>query len=268
MAKQRIDPAIARAHTMMEWLATFDLPTRASNALRRDLEVTLGIRVGKAGSGTLAAMDQAQFVEELYSANGGKIRNIPGVADTAISALRAVIPPPAGTPDPTADDFTLPPLDDDEPMPAAQKFVPPARDQHKPASHRLDDDAALHPAVHFGADPEEEDHAAELAELAELDAASHVAAAPNRRVPRRRGRPRRTPPPVAPPPEPTIGATSPAFAMVTPEPLRLAASRSLPPGTTVAMTEEARLLHLWSGLHPQGRRATLSFIATLVAEEA
>jgi hypothetical protein len=255
MAKKSVDPATARAHDLMDWLATLDLPTRASNALRRDLEVTLGIRAGKAGSGTLATMDQAQFVEELYRANGGKIRTIPGVADTAISALRAVIPPPAGMPDPTAADFTLPPLDDDEFAPAPAGAAPAA------APRILDDDAALHLAVHFGEDLEDEDYADDLAELARLDAAPTATAALTRRVPRRRGRPRRTP---APAPAvngngASVGATG------TPESLRIDTIEPLPAG--VVISEEQRLLQLWSALHPQGRRATLGFIATLVAEE-
>jgi hypothetical protein len=264
MAKQRIDPAVARAHAMMDWLASLNLPTRASNALRRDLEVTLGIRAGKAGSGTLATMDQAQFVAELYRANGGKIRTIPGVADTAISALRAVIPPPAGMPDPTAADFTLPPLDDDEFAPAPAAVAPPApREAPAAAPRLLDDDAALHPAVHFGADPEDEDHADELAELARLDAAPTTVTTQPRRVPRRRGRPRRSPAP-APPANGNGAAVS---ATVTPEPLRIDTIEPLPAREVVVISEEQRLLQLWSALHPQGRRATLGFIATLVAEE-
>ncbi len=282
MPKQRIDPAIARTHELMDWLATFELPTRASNALRRDLEVTLGIRAGKAGSGILATMDKAQFVEELYRANGGQIRNIPGVADTAISALRAAIPPPAGAPDPTADDFTLPLLDDEEPAVGADFILPPLDEQDQ-AQHAPDDDAALHPAVHFGDDPEEAALADDVAELAQLDADPTVSANPNRRVPRRRGRPRRTPTelvaPLASPvervPPPlstshtasTNGAHADAVAIIAPEPISLAATQPLRTSDTVTITEEARLLQLWSALHPQGRRATLGFIATLVAEE-
>lgn len=256
MAKKSIDPAIARAHDLMDWLATLDLPNRTSNALRRDLEVTLGIRAGKEGSGALAAMDQAQFVAELYRANGGKIRKIPGIADTAISALRAVIAPPAGVPDPTADDFTLPPLEDEEPAPATR-----------------DDDTALHPAVHFGADPEEDDHTDDLEALAQLDAAPSAGAAPARRVPRRRGRPPRSAlpaePPAAPHTEPTQPRATPPIALVTSQPLRLEAPAvaPLPVSETIPVSEEQRLLQLWSALHPQGRRATLGFIATLVAEE-
>lgn len=261
MAKKSVNPAITRAHALMDWFATLDLPNRTSNALRRDLEVTLGIRVGKEGSGTLASMDQAQFAEELYRANGGNIRNIPGIADTAISALRAVIPPPAGMPDPTADDFTLPPLDEEEPA-AAEIPDPPM----------LDDDAALHPAVHFGEDPEDEANADDLAELAQLEAAPTATTAPNRRVPRRRGRPRRIPTPIEPEPSLQAELVAPVngtpIASIAPEPIRIEAP-PLPPinDQIVTISEETRLLQLWSALHPQGRRATLGFIATLVAEE-
>jgi hypothetical protein len=49
------------------------------------------------------------------------------------------------------------------------------------------------------------------------------------------------------------------------ESLRIDTIEPLPAG--VVISEEQRLLRLWSALHPQGRRATLGFIATLVAEE-
>jgi hypothetical protein len=57
----------------------------------------------------------------------------------------------------------------------------------------------------------------------------------------------------------SVGATG------APESLRIDTIEPLSAG--VVISEEQRLLRLWSALHPQGRRATLGFIATLVAEE-
>jgi hypothetical protein len=215
-----IEPSVVEsAADLRAWFMALDLPTRTINALQRDLDVVIGQREGKAGSGVLAHMDREMFRAELYRANGGKIRSIPGIADTSIAALRANITPPDDVPNPLSEDFTLPPLDDDDLM-------------------ALND-----------ADP------------APIVAEAPRMSAPERRVPRRRGRPplqrTATPPVHHVLPEPDLPPVSPLIVQPVPTPV-----------LSEVNLEDDRILQLWAALHPQGRRAALGFMATLVLEEA
>jgi hypothetical protein len=211
MAPTPSDSTAEDALALRDWLVGLQLPPRAINPLRKDLEVVLGQReAGPGASGVLAGVDRAQFVAELYRDEGGLIRSIPSVGALVIEALREAIPPT-------------------RPAPAPKPAAPPPDEGWR--AFELDD---------LGSPPPAE------------QAAAPADDAPPPAPARRRGRPRREPRPnpvADPPPQPAAVATPPPTAP------------SAPPEP-----EEAQIRRFWRQLHPQGRRAVLSYIAEQLIE--
>lgn len=266
--KKRNDATTDRAQGLLTWLTALSLPPRVLNALRRDLEVTLGLRVGEQDSGVLIGLDQTRFIEELYHEHGGQIRLVPSVAGNAIAALRAVVPPPTMQDGQApANEFELPLLDD-EPFLGVSHAV--ADDFELPP---LDDDELAVPTATLSADlplvsasdiPENDEVARGVEEATPSEEPPPIAIAPLRR-----GRPRKNPD------APVVLRAKPARRIKKVVTAFVAPVTNLPPALVAPMRapvaqrepdEPAQMLQLWRKLHPQGRRAALDYIATLLVE--
>lgn len=238
MATMPHDSNSDRAVALREWLERFQFPPRVINPLRRDLEVVIGERADTFGkAGVLAGFDQAQFIAELYKEDGGLIRRIPTVGALVIEALREVIPPrrvrstkPAPVtplqpgPDEGWRDFELEETVPSAALPAEVPSSTPSPLETLPLLEPPPRDQPDAPPRRGRGRPRRVDQAIQV-RVEEV--------APKRP----RGRPRRVPveaTPLAPPPPPT------------PDPVELS---------------ESDIRRLWHQLHPQGRRAVLSYMA-------
>ncbi len=240
-----------KALQLQAWLATFNLPPRVINPLRRALEVVLGEREGIPGkSNAIEGMNRAQFVRELYRPEGGVIRTLPAVGALVIEALREVIPPsyaavetPPAAPPPAAppsadegwrdfeiDDSLAPPIDDPDPL-QNQMFVAP--------------DLSASTTCADGQD----------------SAADNPVAPP----PRRRGRPRKEDSiargPIIQRPRPASVA---APVPVTASPVTVVQEPVFSDLAFIPDLDESQLKQLWRVLHPQARRAVIGYISELL----
>lgn len=288
--------AAKQAQALLVWLESLELPTRVINALRRDLEVITGEREGEEGSGILTGIDQARFAEELYLSRGGQVGKVPTVAKGAIDVLRAVIPAPvSGGSTETAQGGAA---DSAEAAQPVQSDEPPADAAQEGAEEAQGDEPALESAVQEAlpelTDPapadapdEQTTDAAPAAPLEPVDAPT---------APKRRGRPPRAAAAAAAPPEPVEAPETPArrrgrrprdeaAAELPPRTRRArvaaasAVQQAVPPAETPALAPVAPavppvadpsfavLLRLWRELHPQGQRAAMHYMASLVVEE-
>lgn len=294
--------AAKQAHTLLVWLETLGLPARVINALRRDLEVVTGEREGEEGSGILVGFNQAQFTEELYQKRGGQVGKVPSVAASAIEALRAAIPAPAGG---DTIEATQPAQGDAASEDAAA--TQSAQGNELPA------DAALKGAEAVQGDKPEaksaevtQEAVPEVTDTAPADAPNEqpADAAPENAIepvdapaaPKRRGRPPRAAIAVVAPVEATDAPEDPAKRRERPP--RDNAATGLPPRTRRARVAAASaaqqaappaevstpapvtpvvpavvdplfavLLRLWGELHPQGQRAAMHYMSDLVGDQ-
>ncbi|MEI6775965.1 MAG: hypothetical protein WCK70_03605 [Chloroflexales bacterium] len=241
-----------KALQLQAWLATFNLPPRVINPLRRALEVVMGEREGIPGkSNAIEGVDRAQFVKELYRPEGGVIRTLPAVGALVIEALREMIPPsyaavetPPAVPPPAApppadegwrefeiDDGSVSPVNDPDPL-QDLPFVAP--------------DLSASTTCADGQD----------------STADNPVAPP----PRRRGRPRKQDSvarsPMTQRPRPASVAVAPA--PVTPSPVTVVQEPISSDLALIPDLDESQLRQLWRVLHPQGRRAVIGYISELL----
>ncbi|NTW97182.1 MAG: hypothetical protein HGB28_01360 [Oscillochloris sp.] len=226
MATTPHDSTTDRALALRDWLVGLQLPPRAINSLSRDLEVVLGQREGAAGKGgLLAGVDQEQFIAELYQDEGGMIRRIPSVGALTIEALREAIPRRREEPTPPSaeeEGWRDFGLDDFAPHPVEQEAAS--------ADDSADDaTASAPPPLRRRGRPRRADRAAPSAPLADE----------GDQPKKRRGRPRR-------------------IAEASVAPAAAPAEASAPPAPE---SDAAQIQQIWQQLHPQGRRAVLSYIA-------
>lgn len=269
MAPKRTKDA-KQAQALLVWLESLKLPTRVINALRRDLEVITGERKGEDGSGVLAGFDRVRFIEELYRPQGGQVGNVPSVAKGAIDSLRAAIPALLRR---DSTEATQPAQSDEEPT----SFADAARVDAEPATLVLADAAVPAP------------------EQSSANAVSKAAPEPTDATlasPKRRGRPPRA----AKVPEtatrsaemlaapakrrgrPSHKDHAPAVTTARNQVDRPASLRVAPPTEAFTPVLAAPvvplvtnpsfdvLLQLWRKLHPQGKRAAMHYMASLMAE--
>lgn len=298
MARRRTKAA-KQAQALLVWLESLELPTRVLGALRRDLEVITGEREGEEGSGVLAGFDQARFTEELYQKRGGQVSKVPTVAKGAIDALRAaILAPVSGDSIEAAQPAQL-----TDATSEGDEAVQPAQGDEAPADSAIEGieagqaakpevaDAALAPA-----DAQEE---------APADVASETTPEPTAAsaAPKRRGRPPRAAAAAEAAIEPVEAPAAPAKRRGRPPrseaaseaaaglPKRTRRARvtaaldaalrapapTTPPAEAPALAPAvpvvpaadpsfAKLLQLWHELHPQGQRAAMHYMASLVAE--
>jgi hypothetical protein len=268
---------VKQAEALLTWLVTLELPTRALNALRRDLEVVAGQREGEEGSGVLVGLDQARFAEELHRPGGGQVGKVPGVAKGAIEALRAAIPAPASVDSvvEAGDGSDLAPESAvvEEAMPEgavveAVEAMPEGADAEAV-------EAAPEGAVAEAVEAMPEGAVAEAVEAGQDDEAPEILE-PAPEPAKRRGRPPRKavtsdaiePLSEAPakrrgrPPRSDTAPAAPPAAVAAPQ---RAPAPVTPPAADPSF---AVFLRLWRELHPQGRRAAMHFMADLAAEGA
>lgn len=266
---------VKQAEELLKWLVTLELPTRAINALRRDLEVVTGQREGEEGSGVLLGLDQARFVEELHRPGGGQVGKVPGVAKGAIEALRAAIPAPA-----SADSVVEAGDGSDLAPEGAVTEEAVSEGAVVKAVEVVSEGTVAEEAVPEGAVAEEikaalEDDPPNAVEAAQDDEAPEIPE-PAPEPAKRRGRPPRKAvtsdgiesPSEAPakrlgrPPRSDTASAAPPAAVAAPQ--QAPAPVSSPP----VDPSFAVLLRLWCELHPHGRRAAMHFMADLAAEGA
>lgn len=283
MARKRVDPDARNAKELQTWLEGLGLSNRVLNPLRRELEVVQGKRDAGEVIGTgrvLRGMGRKEFAAELHR-DGGRLTELPNIGASAITALQAVIPTPASTNGASVSG------NDEEPQVALAEAAPEAASEAAPAALKRRGRPARGQAAPGAAAPEPAPEAPaprrrgrpRNREAAPAGAAPETPASPE--APKRRGRravetatetadtapkPSRRPwgaagdhtprasQPAVPQAELRAPQRVPAPAEVAPAPAPV-----LPPDPSF-MT----FLKLWRELHPQGQRAALHYMATLL----
>lgn len=296
MARKRVSPDARNAEELQTWLEGLGLNNRVLNPLRRELEVVQGKReAGEViGAGTvLGGMGRKEFAAELYRDGGGRLTELPNVGASAITALRAVIPAPASTNGARASG------DDEEPRAAPAEAAPEAAEVAPAASRRRGKGARGQDTPEAIADPEPAPEAPaprrrgrpRREEAAPAMAAAEVLASPE--APKRRGRrradeaaaeaPDAAPKPSRRPRSGTAGGDIPRAPQRAgqraeqgaaqqaelrapqradqraPAPAEAAPAPTQPPDPSFA-----GFLKLWRELHPQGQRAAMQYMVTLL----
>jgi hypothetical protein len=267
MALKRTKTA-KQARTLLAWLETLALPTRAINALRRDLQTVSGEHEGEAGSGVLANIDQASFVEELYRPRGGQVAQV--LAASAIEALRAAIPAPA-TSDPTETVREIQGEEEStESIVAAQEDPTTTPEVQEDVPADASPDAAIKGAVPEAlstATPKRRGRPPRKAE-----SSSHATEAPPASVEEptnpvqqgsrsQQGRENLAPP---------VATSKVKNSSLAAAPIPAPPQAAIPPVVSTVASPESEhsfevLLQLWRELNPQGQRATLHYMNGLLA---